>query len=306
MPKLYVDRSIKIDAPVADVFSKLNDFNHWQPWSPWLIQEPEAKVTVAEDAKSYSWEGNRIGSGQMEIENEEENKSIHYDLQFLKPWKSKAKTWFEFAEEDGGTKVTWFMDSSLPFFMFWMKKQMNAFIGMDYERGLNMLKDYVEKGTVPSKVDLKGVQTFNATNYVVKNTSTTIDNMGTDMEKDLADLHAWAQEQGINEGAPITIYHKWDMVNRRVEYSTGVPVKDLPSDLKSGFSTLSIPEVQTYTVVHTGEYKHLGNGWSTGMNLSQNKVFKSSKNQHPFEVYVSDPSATNPEDIVTEIRFPIK
>ena len=306
MPKLYVDRSVKIDAPVADVFSKLNDFNHWQPWSPWLIQEPEAKVTVADDTKSYSWEGNRIGSGQMKIENEEENKHIHYDLQFLKPWKSKAKTWFEFTEEDGGTKVTWYMDSSLPFFMFWMKKQMNAFIGMDYERGLSMLKDYVEHGSVPSNVELKGVETFSASNYVVKTTRTTIDNMGPDMEKDLADLMAWAMENEANEGNPITVYHKWDMVNRRVEYTTGVPVKELPNDLKAGFSTLSIPDIQTYTVVHTGAYKHLGNGWSTGMNLSQNKVFKSAKNQHPFEVYVSDPRATKPEDIVTEIRFPVK
>ncbi len=306
MPKLFVDRSIKIDAPVADVFSKLNNFNHWQPWSPWLIQEPDAKVTVAEDTKSYSWEGNRIGSGQMKIESEEENKSIHYDLQFLKPWKSKAKTWFTFEEEDGGTKVTWYMDSSLPFFMFWMKKMMNAFIGMDYERGLNMLKDYVERGDVPSNVELKGIETFGPAKYVVKKTSTTIDEMGPAMEKDLADLHSWANEHGVNEGYPITVYHKWDMVNRRVEYSSGVPVKDFPADLQSGFSTLSIPEVQTYTVVHKGEYKHLGNGWSTGMNLSQNKVFKGSKKQHPFEMYITDPSETKPEDNVTEIRFPVK
>lgn len=306
MPKLFVDRSIKIDAPVADVFSKLNDFNHWQPWSPWLIQEPEAKVTVADDTKSYSWEGNRIGSGQMKIEKEEANKSIHYDLLFLKPWKSKAKTWFEFSEEGGGTKVTWFMDSSLPFFMFWMKKQMNAFIGMDYERGLNMLKDYVEKGSVPSQVELKGVQSFGPAKFVAKKTRATIENMGSTMEKDLADLMGWAAENGGYHGYPITVYHKWDMVNRQVEYTTGVPLKDIPSELKPGFTTLEIPELQAYTVQHKGEYKHLGNGWSTGMNLSQNKVFKSSKKQHPFELYVSDPQDTKPEDIITEIHFPVK
>lgn len=306
MPKLNVDRSIKIDAPVADVFSKLNDFNHWQPWSPWLIQEPDAKVTVAEDTKSYSWEGNRIGSGQMKIENEEENKSIHYDLQFLKPWKSKAKTWFEFAEDGDGTKVTWYMDSSLPWFMFWMKNQMNAFIGMDYERGLSMLKDYVEKGSVPSSVDLKGVQSFGPAQFVAKSTSTTIEEMGPAMEKDLGELMGWAAENGGYNGYPITVYHKWDMVNRRVEYTTGVPVDELPGELKAGFTTLNIPEIQTYTVTHEGEYKHLGNAWSTGMNLSQNKVFKGSKSQHPFELYVSDPKETKPEELVTEIRFPIK
>lgn len=305
MPKIQVDRSVTIDAPVADVFSKLNDFNHWQSWSPWLIQEPEAKVNVAEDAKSYSWEGNRIGSGQMKIENEEENKRIYCDLQFLKPWKSKAKTWFDFSETSEGTKVTWHMDSSLPFFMFWMKKMMNAFIGMDYERGLSMLKDYVEKGSVPSSVDLKGLETFGPAKYLVKTTYTSIDEIGPAMEKDLGELMGWAAENGGYDGYPIAVYHKWDMINRRVSYSTGVPVKDFPED-RNGFTPLEIPEIQTYTVVHNGEYKHLGNGWSTGMNLSQNKAFKSSKKHHPFELYVSDPRDTKPEDLVTEIRFPIK
>ena len=250
MPKLYVDRSVKIDAPVADVFSKLNDFNHWQAWSPWLIQEPEAKVTVAADAKSYSWEGDRIGSGQMKIENEEANKSIHCDLQFLKPWKSKAKTWFEFAEEDGGTKVTWFMDSSLPFFMFWMKKMMTAFIGMDYERGLRMLKDYVEKGEVHSHVDLKGVQSFGPAKYVAKRTVSSMDNMATDMERDMSELMTWAEEKGGYYGYPITMYHKWDVVNRQVEYSTGLPFKEFPGEVKAGFITLEIPAEETYTVEH--------------------------------------------------------
>ena len=306
MPKLQVNRSIKIDAPVADVFSKLNNFNNWQPWSPWLVQEPEAKVTVAEDTKSYSWEGNRIGSGKMKIEQEEENKSIHYDLVFLKPWKSKAKTWFELSEEDGGTKAIWYMDSSLPFFMFWMKKMMNAFIGMDYERGLNMLKDYVERGSVPTEVELKGVETFNSEKYVIRKTATSIDNLGTAMQKDLGALMEWAENNGGYHGYPITIYHKWDMVKRQVEYSSGVPVKELPASVDSGFHTLELPQMQTYTIVHKGEYKHLGNAWSTGMNLSQNKVFKQSKAHHPFEVYITDPTETKPEDTITEIRFPVK
>ena len=33
-------------------------------------------------------------------------------------------------------ELTWTMDSSLPFFLFWMKKSMEGFIGMDYDPGL--------------------------------------------------------------------------------------------------------------------------------------------------------------------------
>ena len=41
---------------------------------------------------------------------------------------------------------------------------MEAFIGMDYDRGLLMLKDLVEKGSVPSKLDFIGEQKIESVN----------------------------------------------------------------------------------------------------------------------------------------------
>ncbi|MCH2234173.1 MAG: hypothetical protein MK078_07960 [Crocinitomicaceae bacterium] len=97
--------------------------------------EPGVKVDVSEDNKSYSWEGNRTGSGNMTITKEEPNKSIAIDLLFLKPYRSKAKVDFYLKGNENSTEVNWTMDNSLPFFMFWMKNQMVQFIGMDYDRG---------------------------------------------------------------------------------------------------------------------------------------------------------------------------
>ena len=85
MPKMHIKKSILINAPVDRIYSIVSDFNHWRPWSPWLITEPEAKVTVAPDAKYYEWEGNRTGEGNMKITAEKANESIDYDLMFLKP-----------------------------------------------------------------------------------------------------------------------------------------------------------------------------------------------------------------------------
>ena len=69
------------------------------------------------------------------------------DLTFLKPWKSQAKVAFYLKEEGASTQVRWTIDSGIPFFLFWMKKQMEIFVGMDYDRGLTMLKDLVETGS---------------------------------------------------------------------------------------------------------------------------------------------------------------
>lgn len=114
MPKMHIVKTKQIDAPLSKVFSTLNDMSSWSKWSPWLITDPEATVEVAADNKSYSWEGNRVGSGHMSITKEDTNQSIDYDLTFLKPWKSKAKVKFTTKEKDGGTEVAWQMDSSLP------------------------------------------------------------------------------------------------------------------------------------------------------------------------------------------------
>ena len=127
MPKFHVEKSVTIEAPLDKVKSVLSDFDQWSAWSPWLLMEPEAKVTVRDDKKYYEWDGQRVGAGNMELLNEQtkgNTSSLTYSLNFLKPWKSNADVSFELSEVDSGTKVTWNMDSSLPFFMFFMKKMM--------------------------------------------------------------------------------------------------------------------------------------------------------------------------------------
>lgn len=39
MPKINVTRSATINSSIDNVYTKLNDFNHWTKWSPWLIME---------------------------------------------------------------------------------------------------------------------------------------------------------------------------------------------------------------------------------------------------------------------------
>ena len=116
MPKMHIAKSIVVDAPAEKVFNVISNFNEWQPWSPWLITEPEAKVTVSDDAKSYEWQGKRTGEGNMQVLNEEANKSLDIDLNFLKPWKSQTDVRFELEQDGDSTKVTWLMDSGIPFF----------------------------------------------------------------------------------------------------------------------------------------------------------------------------------------------
>ena len=136
MSQLFIRKTILIEKDCSTVFKKINDFHHCAEWSPWLIADPKAKVNVDPNGKYYNWESPILGSGEMTIIHEEKEQSINCDLHFFKPWKSKAKVTFFLNPKDRGTEVVWTMKSSLPFYLFWMKKQMEVFVGMDYERGL--------------------------------------------------------------------------------------------------------------------------------------------------------------------------
>ena len=307
MPAIIVNKSQFIEKPVDEVYASVRDFKQWPAWSPWLIMERGCSLVYADDGKSYSWEGKVVGSGEMHIIAESENHSINYDLRFLKPWKSQADVQFSFAEKDGGTEVTWSMNSKMPIMMFWMTKMMTAFVGMDYERGLSMLKDHVETGSVPSKVDITGKTAFSGLSYVGVQRSCPIEEVGPSMQEDMTKLGEWGKEAAIvPAGLPFAIYKKWDMVNRQTTYILGAQLASVPNDIPAGFVSGEIPPGDVFQIRHTGPYRHLGNAWSTGYAYSRAKVFKEDKKGPHFEIYEGDPMETPENDLVTVLYFPVK
>ncbi len=307
MPKIHIDRSLLIDAPAEKIYPALSDFNHWPDWSPWLIMEPDVVVTVAEDSKYYEWNGKRVGSGNMTVLKEEKNKWIDYDLTFLKPWKSQASVRFELDAQGDQTRVTWSMDSSLPFFMFWMKKSMEAYVGMDYVRGLMMLKDYIEKGAVYSRLDFRGESEFPGAQYVGIKTTGSIKEVGELMQADFEKLETFMHKnKDIASGKAFSIYHDWDVVQGKTTYTACVGVTSEPLELDEGMLFGSIPATPVYTLRHIGSYHHLGNAWGTLMSMDRSKEFKKNKAIHPFEEYITDPKETEEKDHITDIHFAIR
>lgn len=306
MPKMNVVRSIHINATPEQIFPKINNLAEWSTWSPWMILEKGVKVEVKDGGKFQSWEGNRIGSGNMRITGEIENKQVDIDLTFLKPYKSKAKVGIMLTGKDSGTTVTWTMDSNLPFFLFWMKKAMSAFIGMDFERGLKLLKDYTEEGKVNSSLDILGKSTFNGAKYIGIKSNCSIDAVGDDMTDKIGQLMAYVHEKGIQPaGEMISVYHKWDVVNRKVGYSVGIIVND---DVTASAPCYvgELPKTTLHTVRHTGDYSNLGNAWTLQQMMSRNKEFKADKKYYPFEIYKNDPAQVAKEELITEVCFGTK
>ena len=306
MPAINVTKSIQINAPLAEVKKHISDYRNWPAWSPWLILEPEAKLDFAEDGKFYHWEGKRVGEGEMKITSENDNK-ISNDLTFLKPWKSKAKTHFDFNEKDNGVEVTWVMESSLPFFMFFMKKSMETYIGMDYERGLKMLKEMVETGKVSSKLEVLPQENVQETQFVGIKRDSKFSKIQEVMSVDFAKLYEVVNEGTIKpNGAPFVQYHKIDFPKDYLHYTAAFPVSSIPDNLPEGVISGKLPAMKLQKIKHTGKYDYLGNPWSLGMMMIRNKEFKQDKKIAPFEIYVNDPQQTKPEELISEVAYAVK
>lgn len=305
MPKIKTNRSITINAPASKVFKFINDLKEWKHWSPWLNMEPEHELIISEDHKFQQWKGKRIGEGSLKVTSEKENQSIDLDLEFLKPWKSSAKTRLELIESDKKTKITWYMDSSLPFFLFWMKKPMEAFIGMDYLRGLLMLKDLVEVGSSLSQLDFKGISKFEGFTYIGIRNQCTSAEIGEVMKKDFEKLaQFFLNKEDIMSGSSFAQYHDYDLVKGKVDYTIGISVKHVP-ELVDSLITGKLEESNVYILRHTGPYRHLGNPWTTLKSMERRKEFKTKKKYYPFELYINNPQTTKEEELITDVCMPV-
>jgi uncharacterized protein YndB with AHSA1/START domain len=151
MPNRYdVHQSMVIKAPVSKVFEQVTDLHHFHEWNPWQRMDPNPKAEVKGQPKtvghSYSWEGKKIGVGSLTIRAVQQDKSVDFDLEFIKPWKSKADDgWVFEAIPEGYCRATWKNSGELPFPVArlmgpMIKKQLNQ----QFVQGLNNLREACE------------------------------------------------------------------------------------------------------------------------------------------------------------------
>ena len=153
LPKSYnIEKSTIIKKTAAEVMNKIGDLNSYSEWNPWQQMDPTAKATITGTPKTpghkYAWEGKKTGVGELRLTGIDD-RHIHFDLEFLKPWKSKAKdNWlFEPWGDGSETKVTWQNSGELPFPMArLMGPIINKNLNHQFETGLSNLKKLCEGG----------------------------------------------------------------------------------------------------------------------------------------------------------------
>ena len=307
---MSIKASVDITASSDRIRQTLIDFHTWPVWSPWLYIEPETAVSYRGEAgqagHGFDWSGNKTGAGGMTLGKITEH-LIECNLQFMKPFKSQADVAFELQPlSNSETRVSWLMNSKLPFFLFWMKNSMAGMIYSDYMRGLTLLKDYVELGGIGSQTTIGGIVHIDAIHYVGSRATCAMSEVSSSMEDSYTELIGSASRGRFTvDGAPFCLYDNVDFKSRQFTYTAALPI-DQKVSVNAPLIYALRPACKALKVVHFGPYRHLGNAWSAIMAEAKAMNVKALKHQPPFEVYLNDPDDVDEADLITEIFLPLK
>lgn len=308
--KYQVVESITINSAIQAVKDQVFDLREWESWSPWLCLEPLAQTTNHKEGVHLEdylfWSGNVIGEGEMQVQSRT-NDHLVCQLRFLKPWKSKAMTTITLTQQGDSTKVTWTMDAGLPFYLFFMKTMMKTMISKDYKRGLLRLKNLVELGEVPAKLEfVKDVTKNDAFYFVGKRNSCLYKDLEETMVKDYETVSELLEKNAADARA-VCLYHKVDMVKDLFDYSIGFAFDEKPTFAIGDLERLSLPEHTALQANLEGSYDFLADAWTGIMMHQKARKLKSFNKVPPYEEYVKDPTnTTDPKAYFTKIFVPVK
>ena len=308
--KVHVERSLVIKAGAAPVFNEVNTLKNWEKWSPWHQMDSTMKVTYegpeAGAGAKYSWIGEEMGAGSLQISESQPNTAIKTALDFGGMGISYAT--YKFEPVTDGTKVTWIMDSDTkdaPWAWYVPSKYFGLFmddmLGKDFEKGLNNLKTVVE--SQPAAPAYSVVEKTIPTQQVLTIKAVCSQEELSDKLGELYGQIVTEMQQNKLEfaGQPFAIYHKYDP--KAIEFEAGIPVNKA-GKTKGAIVAKELKGGPVAMIAHYGPYEGTYNAhMAMDQWITANK--KEVKNA-PWEVYVTDPvQEKDPAKWLTEIYYPL-
>jgi effector-binding domain-containing protein len=303
--KLHIEESMVINKPASVIFKQVNNFQNWPAWSPWLEMDPEMMSTyegpkLGVGAKTI-WTSKKTGDGSMTILESVPYLKVISALEIGMPGATNS---FEFKEEQGATKVTWGVDMpklSYPverYFGLMMPGMMKPI----FIKGLENLKKVTEAmpdpptlqlTQIPEKAVLSVIDSCNWSDIEMK--------MG-QMFGEIMVLQKSAKFEFA--GAPLSLYHKWDEVNKFTVFEDCVPV-DREVVGKGRVHYKILPGTRAVMGTHFGAYDQ-----TMYLYIAMDEFIRDfglEENGGPIEEYITDPM-TEPDTAKwqTNIYFPVK
>lgn len=148
-------RSVVINAPEYVIFPYVNNLRRYQQWAPWADRDPDLKVTYSGppegNGAKVDWVSDvpAVGNGSVQILESKPSSSVNLaaNIKGL-----EGRSYFELSPAGAGSKVSWsfgFDTGSSPI-KRWKGLMLDRYIGEEYKKGLEKLKQRVEADRAPT------------------------------------------------------------------------------------------------------------------------------------------------------------
>ncbi len=305
--EMHVEQSITIDAPKPAVFKQVNDLKNWEKWSEWHLMDTTGIFDYSDPSSGQgakmSWDSDdeSLGSGSIEIIESKPYDYIKTRLSFYNEKFGNGE--WTFNDIDGKTEVKWEMNGELGFLLKWLKGTMENEVSKQFAEGLEKIKNLAESEPA-AEIEISVVDYPEKTIIAIKDTIP----MGPDaiagaLSEHYGKLFNFASNNKLEfAGMPMAITHAWD--STQWIFEAALPVASQGKTETDGeiyFTTT--PSGQMVHATHIGPYEGLEPVYNELMKYIQENGYQISGNS--FEVYANDPTKVAPEEIRTEIYFPV-
>lgn len=145
-----VERDIVVNAAPDAVYPHVNSLQAFSEWSPWGGIDPDMVVTYSGpdegvgNVMEWTSDHPNVGNGRQEILEVVENESVRTALDFGDM--GTAEAWWRLTPDGDGTRVVWGLTADMGSGPIgrWFGLMMDRMVGVDYERGLDLLQATVE------------------------------------------------------------------------------------------------------------------------------------------------------------------
>lgn len=224
--RLYLEKSVTVQAPQEEVYQELSNFRNWEPWSPWEMRDTSVSYTYLETTSApdgaYQFRYGRW-AGKQAFTSHSAPDSLRTSIKFrgLQPGVSR----WALDRTDSGTTIQWQLMAHYGY----LERVIGVFMGRQMDRfygdALAALKRHLE-GTelaFPVKQTRMPAISYLAVRDTLPTKEITNEYMA---QRFLEVLDFIDGDYDTSYYAPMALYHRWGKAQKPAALSVALPHKD--------------------------------------------------------------------------------